>query len=139
MVGLYCVLTPPQQIIPYEVLLLRKHSHDDERVQVDALAQHPEVVAAHQVHVDEHDDLTARLEGRKKNKKNLSTSLHVTGTRGRELKALTDSLTMDPCFFSHTTVMTEFSTKEKKRFLWSVIRWQLRLLRGEERHIERNM
>lgn len=58
------LLTPAQHEIPYEVLLFRKHGHDDERVQVNPLAEHPEVVAAQQVHVDEHDELTARLEGR---------------------------------------------------------------------------
>lgn len=29
---------------------------------------------------------------------------------------------------SQTTVMIELSTKDMKRFLWRVIRWQLRLL-----------
>lgn len=31
-------------------------------------------------------------------------------------------------------VITEFKTKEKKRFLWSVILWQLKLLQEGGRH-----
>lgn len=33
---------------------------------------------------------------------------------------------------SQTTVMTELSTKDMKRFLWRVIRWQLRLLQDNQ-------
>lgn len=112
------------------MLFFCKHGHDDESVQVDSFAQHPEVVTAHQIHVDEHDDLTAHLEGKKNN---LSISLcSFSLTVSDAVKSLTESLSMYPCFFSHTTVMTEFSTKEKKRFLWSVILWQLRLLGAAE-------
>lgn len=63
----------------------------------------------------------------------------------QRVEALTESLYVCPCFFttvvSQTTVMTEFSTNERKRFLWSVILWQLRLLRAaeEERHIKRHV
>lgn len=45
---------------------------------------------------------------------------------------LTESMALCSCFcltmVSQTTVMTELSTKDMKRFLWRVIRWQLRLL-----------
>lgn len=54
-------LTPAQQVVPDQVLLLGEHGHHDERVQVDPLAQHPEVVTAQQVEVDEHEQLTAGL------------------------------------------------------------------------------
>lgn len=48
------------------MLLLCKHGHHDQGVQVDALAQHPEVVAAHQVQLDEDEQLTAALQGRRR-------------------------------------------------------------------------
>lgn len=54
-------LTPAKQVVPHEVLLLGEHGHHDERVQVDSLAQHPEVVAAEEVEVDEERDLAAGL------------------------------------------------------------------------------
>lgn len=48
------------------------------------------------------------------------------------IEGLTESIALYPCFWptmvSQTTVMTELSTKDMKRFLWRVIRWQLRLL-----------
>lgn len=44
------------------MLLFCKHCHNNQSVQVDALAEHPEVVAAQQIEVDEHDQLTAYLE-----------------------------------------------------------------------------
>lgn len=62
----YLPPTPAQQIIPHQVLLLSKHSHHDERVQVDALTQHPEVVTAKQVQVDKLGHFTARLLGEKR-------------------------------------------------------------------------
>lgn len=67
------LLTPAQQVIPHEMLLLRKHRHDDQSVQVDALAQHPEVVTAQQVQVDEHQQLTAGLQGRSRVSRHAST------------------------------------------------------------------
>ena len=45
-----------------QVLLLCKHGHHDERVQVDAFTQHPEVIAAQHVHVEEVQHLTADLQ-----------------------------------------------------------------------------
>lgn len=57
-------LTPAQQVVPHEVLLLGEHGHHDERVQVDSLAQHPEVVAAKEVEVNEERDLAAGLRDR---------------------------------------------------------------------------
>lgn len=45
-----------------QVLLLGEHGHHDERVQVDAFAQHPEIVAAQHVHVEEMQDFTAHLQ-----------------------------------------------------------------------------
>lgn len=59
------LLTPSQQVIPHEVLLFCEHSHDDQRVQVDPLTKHPEVVTAQQVQVDERQQLAARLDGKK--------------------------------------------------------------------------
>lgn len=59
------LLTPPQEIIPHEMLLFCKHCHHNQSVQVDALAKHPEVVAAQQIQVDEHDQLAASLEGKR--------------------------------------------------------------------------
>lgn len=44
-----------------QVLLLGEHGHHDERVQVDAFAQHPEIVAAQHVHVEEMQHFTADL------------------------------------------------------------------------------
>lgn len=46
------------------MLLLSKHGHHDERVQIDPLTQHPEVVASKEVKMNEHRHFTARL-GRK--------------------------------------------------------------------------
>lgn len=45
-----------------QVLLLGEHGHHDERVQVDAFTQHPEVVAAQHVHVEEMQHFTAHLQ-----------------------------------------------------------------------------
>lgn len=45
-----------------QVLLLGEHGHHDERVQVDAFTQHPEIVAAQHVHVEEMQDFTADLQ-----------------------------------------------------------------------------
>lgn len=45
------------------MLLLGKHRHDNEGVQVDALAEHPEVVAAQQVEVENGEKLADHLEG----------------------------------------------------------------------------
>lgn len=56
-------LTPAKKIIPDQVLLLSKHSHHDERVQVNAFTQHPEVVTAQKVKVDELGHFTAHLWG----------------------------------------------------------------------------
>lgn len=56
------VRTPSQQIIPHEMLLLCEHSHNNQSVQVDSLAKHPEVVAAHQIEMNKHTDLAACLE-----------------------------------------------------------------------------
>lgn len=58
-------LTPAQQVVPHEVLLLSEHGHHDQSVQVDALAQHPEVVAAKQVEVNKEGDLAAGLSEKK--------------------------------------------------------------------------
>ena len=46
-------LTPAQEVVPVQMLLLCEHSHHDEGVQVDAFTQHPEVIAAQHVHVEE--------------------------------------------------------------------------------------
>lgn len=54
-------LTPAQEVIPVKMLLLCKHSYDDERVEVDAFTEHPEVIAAQHVHVEEVQHLTADL------------------------------------------------------------------------------
>ena len=48
------LLTPSKQIIPHEMLFFCKHRHNNQSVQVDAFAKHPEVVAAQQIQVDEH-------------------------------------------------------------------------------------
>lgn len=45
-----------------QVLLLGEHGHHDERVQVDAFTQHPEIVAAQHVHVEEMQHFTADLQ-----------------------------------------------------------------------------
>lgn len=45
--------TPAKKVIPHQVLLLSKNSHHNQCVQVNAFTQHPEVVATHQVQVDE--------------------------------------------------------------------------------------
>lgn len=60
--------TPAQQIVPHEVLLLGKHGHHDERVQINALAQHPEVIATKEVEMDEQGHFAARLTGEKSNR-----------------------------------------------------------------------
>lgn len=53
--------TPAKKIIPHQVLLLCKHSHHDEGVQVNAFTEHPEVVTAHQVEMNELRHLAAHL------------------------------------------------------------------------------
>lgn len=45
-----------------QMLLLGEHGHHDERVQVDAFTQHPEIVAAQHVHVEEMQHFTADLQ-----------------------------------------------------------------------------
>lgn len=45
------------------MLFFCKHRHNNQSVQVDAFAKHPEVVAAQQIQVDEHEQLTACLDG----------------------------------------------------------------------------
>lgn len=55
-------LTPAEEVVPVQVLLLGEHGHHDERVQVDAFAQHPEIVAAQHVHVEEMQHFTADLQ-----------------------------------------------------------------------------
>jgi len=119
-------LTPAQQVIPDEILFFRKHRHHDESVQVDALAQHPEVVAAQQVQVDEHEQLAAGLGERERDAGDFTDDgdffERPTFSSGG---SLTESLYVCPSFFttvvSQTTVVTEFSANERKRFLWSVI------------------
>ena len=44
------------------MLLLCKHSDHDQGVEIDPLAQHPEVVASKEVQVDKLGHFTARLE-----------------------------------------------------------------------------
>lgn len=56
------VLTPAEEVVPVQMLLLGEHGHHDERVEVDAFAQHPEIVAAQHVHVEEMQDFTAHLQ-----------------------------------------------------------------------------
>ncbi len=46
------------------MLLFGKHGHNNQRVQVDSLAKHPKIVTAQQIQVDEHEQLTTRLEGK---------------------------------------------------------------------------
>lgn len=46
-------LTPAQEVVPVQMLLLCKNSHYDESVQVDSFTEHPEIIAAQHVHVEE--------------------------------------------------------------------------------------
>lgn len=39
--------TPAKKVIPHQVLFLSKNSHHNKGMQVNAFAQHPEVVATH--------------------------------------------------------------------------------------------
>ena len=55
------IRTPAQEIIPLHVLFLSEYGHHDERVQIDPFAQHPEVIAGHQVVVDKMQNLAAQL------------------------------------------------------------------------------
>lgn len=55
------VRTPAEDVVPAQLLLAHKHGHDDERVQVDPLAQHPEVIGAWGVVHETRQDLTADL------------------------------------------------------------------------------
>lgn len=57
-------LTPSQHVVPKEVLLPDEDGHDDERVEVDALTQHPEVVGSGCVQRQHSQDLTAHLRRR---------------------------------------------------------------------------
>lgn len=54
-------LTPAQKIIPVQMLLLGKYSHHNQCVQVNPLAEHPEIVTAQHVHVEEVQYLAANL------------------------------------------------------------------------------
>lgn len=69
----FSLLTPTEQIIPHQVLLLSEHCHHDESVQIDPLTKHPKVVTAKQVEVDKLGHFTAYLEKHKnKHKKNIT-------------------------------------------------------------------
>lgn len=57
--------TPAKKIIPHQVLLLGKHGHHNECVQVNAFTEHPEVVTAHQVKMNELRHFAAHLGGGK--------------------------------------------------------------------------
>lgn len=115
------------------MLFFCKHSHNYQSMQVDALTKHPEVVTAHQVHMDKLHQCAAYL---KENK----TCFYTTQTNGAwvtiqykrwKSRSLTESAYLCPCFaniVSTITVAIELSMKERKRFLWRVILWQLRLL-----------
>lgn len=54
-------LTPSQDVVPEELLLPDKHGHYDERVEVDAFTQHPEVIGSRRVLRQHSQDLTAHL------------------------------------------------------------------------------
>ena len=54
-------LTPAEKIIPHQVLLLRKHRHHNESVEVNAFTEHPEVVTAHQVKMNKLRHFTTDL------------------------------------------------------------------------------
>lgn len=58
-------LTPSQHVVPEQMLLPDEDGHDDERVEVDALTQHPEVVGAGCVLRQHSQDLTDHLRGRR--------------------------------------------------------------------------
>ena len=53
--------TPAQDVVGDQLLLANEHGHNDEGVQVDALAQHPEVAGGEGVLDDHRQDLTADL------------------------------------------------------------------------------
>lgn len=53
--------TPAEDVIPAQMLLSHEHGHDDERVQIDPLTQHPEIVGAGRVLHDTSQQLTADL------------------------------------------------------------------------------
>lgn len=55
-------LTPAQEVVPVQVLLLCKHSHHNESVQVYAFTEHPEIIAAQHVHVEKVQHFTANLQ-----------------------------------------------------------------------------
>lgn len=55
-------LTPSQHVVPEELLLPHKDGHNDERVEVNAFAQHPEVVGGAGVLVEHRQHLAADLE-----------------------------------------------------------------------------
>lgn len=98
------------------MLLLGEDGHDDQRVQINALAQHPEVVAAHDVHVNEGENLAAAL-FRKRSRKRISVARSTNRTHVREIRP-TWSLGESPCVTQNkVTVTTEFKTNERKRFL----------------------
>ena len=54
--------TPAQDVVGDQLLFSHKHGHDDEGVQVDALAKHPEVAGGEGVLDDHRQDLTADLQ-----------------------------------------------------------------------------
>ena len=58
-------LTPAKKVIPHQALLLCEHSHHDKSVQVNAFTEHPKVVTAHQVKMDELGHFTTNLRGKK--------------------------------------------------------------------------
>lgn len=66
------ILTPAQKIIPMQMLFLCKHGHHDKSVQVNPLTQHPEIVTAQHVHVEEMQYLAANLQRGGMRKKKLS-------------------------------------------------------------------
>lgn len=72
-----------------QVLLLGEHGHHDERVQVDAFAQHPEIVAAQHVHVEEMQHFTADLQrAGSEGDSSVSGSSHRSSRRRRNTHVL---------------------------------------------------
>lgn len=129
------------------MLFLSKHCHHNEGVQVDPFTQHPEVVTAHEIMVDEHGHFTAHLGEKTLICVSASTTMltflmHIPGHIVHDTKAhysictLTGLACVTSWLFATQVkkmmVITEYSTKEKKRFLCRVILWQLKLLSGKK-------
>lgn len=73
--------TPAQEVVPVQTLLFGKHCHHDQRVEINAFAEHPEVVAAQHVLMKELQHFAAYLLDKWEKVTHLTSILHLSRQR----------------------------------------------------------